>query len=98
MGGGKECEASTHFIENSTFSHAAHVTKNRHNRMVCSQEAKVTEKSDAHNSPVRFVTKDPRTLPQASGALVPIQSTPHLTSSTCHLIFSITSDTLMKII
>ena len=61
-GRGKEREAPMHLIENSKFSHAAHVTKNRHNRMVCSQEAKVTEKPGAHNPSVRFVTKDPRTL------------------------------------
>ena len=39
--------------------------------MVCSQEAKVTEKPGAHNPSVRFVTKDPRTLPQANETLVP---------------------------
>ena len=70
VGGGKECEAPTHLIENSTFSHAACVTKNRHNLTVCSQEAKVTEKPGAHNPSVRFVTKDPRTLSRANGALV----------------------------
>ena len=53
----------THLIENSTISYAACVAKNRHNRMVCSQETKVTEKPDARNPSVRFVTKDPRTLP-----------------------------------
>ena len=50
-----------HLIEISEFSHAAGVTKNRHNRMVCSQEAKVTEKPGAHtciNPSVRYVTKD----------------------------------------
>ena len=38
--------------------------------MVCSQEAKVTEKPGAHNPSVRFVTKDPRTLLRTNGALV----------------------------
>ena len=71
MGGGKEHEVPMHLIENSTISHAAHVTKNRHNRMVCSQEAKVTEKPGAHNPSVRFITKDPRTLPRANETLVP---------------------------
>ena len=47
------------------------VTKNRHNRTVCSQEAKVTEKPGAHNPSIRFVTKDPRTLPRANETLVP---------------------------
>ena len=65
-GRGKEREAPTHLIEISEFSHAARVTKNRHNRMVCSREAEVTEKSGAHtfvyNPSARYVTKDPRTL------------------------------------
>ena len=39
VGGGKEREAPTHLIENSTFSHAARVTKYRHNHMVCRQVA-----------------------------------------------------------
>ena len=42
-----------------------HVLLKWHSYMVCSQEAEVTEKSDAHNPSVRYVTKDPRTLPQA---------------------------------
>ena len=50
-GGGKEREAPT---------------KNRHNRMVCSQEAEVTKKPGAHNTSVRYVTKVPRTLPPAN--------------------------------
>ena len=62
VGGGKEREAPMYLIENSTFSHAARVTTNRHNRIVCSQEAEVTEKPGAHNPLVRFVTKDPRIL------------------------------------
>ena len=41
-GGGKEREAPTHLFEISELSHAARVTKNRHNRKVyfyvCSQE------------------------------------------------------------
>ena len=37
-GRGKECEAPTHLIEISELTHAARVTKNRHNRKVCSQE------------------------------------------------------------
>ena len=69
-GGGKEREAPTHLIEISEFSHAARVTKNRHNRMVCSQEAEVTKKLGAHNLFVKYVTKDPRTLLQANGTLV----------------------------
>ena len=36
-GGGEEREAPTHLIEISELSHAARVTKNRHNRK-CSQE------------------------------------------------------------
>ena len=36
-GGGKEREAPTHLIEISELSHAARVTKNRHNRKVRSQ-------------------------------------------------------------
>ena len=39
--------------------------------MVCSQEAKITEKPGAHNPSVRFVSKDPRTLPRANEMLVP---------------------------
>ena len=38
--------------------------------MVCSQEAKVTEKLGAHNPSARYVSKDPTTLPQANGTLV----------------------------
>ena len=68
-GGGKECEAPTHLIEISEFSHAVRITKNRHNRMVYSQEANVTEKLGAHTLFVRYVTKDPRTLPRANGTL-----------------------------
>ena len=37
-GGGKERETPMHLIEISELSHAARVTKNRHNRKVCSQE------------------------------------------------------------
>ena len=37
-GGGKECEVHVHLIEISELTHAARVTKNRHNRKVCSQE------------------------------------------------------------
>ena len=37
-GEGKEREASMRLIEISELAHAAHVTKNRHNRKVCSQE------------------------------------------------------------
>ena len=37
-GGGKEREASMHLIEISELAHAAPITKNRHNRKVCSQE------------------------------------------------------------
>ena len=37
-GGGKECEAPTHLIEISELTHAARITKNGHNRKVCSQE------------------------------------------------------------
>ena len=35
-GRGKECETPTHLIEISELSHAACITKNRHNRKVCS--------------------------------------------------------------
>ena len=38
LGGGKEHEAPMHSIEISELTHAAHVTKNRHNRKVSSQE------------------------------------------------------------
>ena len=37
-GGGKEREAPTHSIEISELTLAAHATKDRHNRKVCSQE------------------------------------------------------------
>ena len=37
-GGVKVREAPTHSFEISELSHAARVTKNRHNRKVCSQE------------------------------------------------------------
>ena len=36
-GGGKEREAPTHLIEISELTHAARITKNRHNNKVCSQ-------------------------------------------------------------
>ena len=37
-GGGKEREVPAQLIEISELTHAAHVTKNRHNRKVRSQE------------------------------------------------------------
>ncbi len=43
-GGGKEHKAPTHLIEISELTHAACVTKNRHNRKVCSQEKYVNGK------------------------------------------------------
>ena len=45
-GGGKECEAPTHLIEISELTHALRVTKNRHNRKVCSQEKQVASHHD----------------------------------------------------
>ena len=37
-GRGKEREVCTHLIEISERTHAARITKNRHNRKVCSQD------------------------------------------------------------
>ena len=37
-GGGKEREAPTHSIKNLELTHAAHVTKNRQNHKISSQE------------------------------------------------------------
>ncbi len=57
-GRGKEHEAPTHLIEISELTHAARVTKNRHNCKVCSLAKKnkwlvITMKLIAHNSSVR---------------------------------------------
>ena len=42
-GGGKECEAPTHLIEISEFTHAAHVAKNRQNSKVCTQDVSISK-------------------------------------------------------
>ena len=52
---GKEHEAPTQLIEISELTHAARVTKNRHNYKVCTQEKWLilTMKLVAHSSSVR---------------------------------------------
>ena len=59
---GKEHEVPARLINFSEFTHAARVTKNRHNHKVCSQEM---AKFFAHNSSVGLIN-DPVAALQAS--------------------------------
>ena len=65
-GGGKERKAPTHLIEISELSHAARVTKSRHNRKVCSQEKKMASHHDEAYRSQFFCQRRIRVLPRAT--------------------------------